>query len=568
MLEPATRPAPDAVAAAARRRAADLAAGWPAVGLMSLIVAALIALCQLIAHLRLDVGDDQLFGYFGWRIAHGARVYLDVWDNKPPLIYWTNALGFWISGDSYAGVIALCTLALVIAHAAFYRIARHVYFPGSAVVATILGAFFMTHAYYQGGANRTETFLIAWELAAVTCYVRGWRRNRWYHWAAAGALACTAFLYKQVGLAAFGAMGLHTLLMVPYRRLTAAEALRRCLLIAGGGLVPIALTAGVLAWQGTLGEALFATFTFNRAYVRVGASRFLDLYYNFHMLRYSHILPTLKLPILMAIASVIHATLWRLRPPWRPVEITRRLPVASCPAPVVLFSVWFLAALYGAVISPHQFRHYLIPTLPPLLLLAGYIVHIIQAELSLLRRFAERGWAVAAFVAMGYFALDALQTQFAEASRVWLDREPRWVAGRLVVKPAPWERVASRVVRYSGPRDRIQCWNYWPGIYLHARRTNACRFVTYEKPGQVGDEANFVRQELYHMFQTDPPVLFIIDSAEFERFRLGPDAKYPADWLEQWLATWIPRHYALVEEVTDVNQMIFKRRDLLTTPAP
>lgn len=535
---------------------------------MGLVVAGLIALCQFIAHLRLDVGDDQLFGYFGWRIAHGARVYLDVWDNKPPLIYWTNALGFLIADDGYAGVIALCTLALIVAHVAFYLIARSVYFAGSAVVLTILGSFFMTHAYYQGGANRTETFLIACELAAVAFYVRGWLRNRWYHWLAAGLLATTAFLYKQVGLAAFGAMGLHTLLMVPYRRLRPAEAVRRCLLIAAGGLVPIALSAAVLAWQGALEEAIFAAFTFNRAYVRVGASRFLDLYYNFHMLRYSHILPTLKLPILMATAAVIHATLWQLRPAHKPAEITARLAVPACPAPVLLFGLWYLAALYGAIISPHQFRHYLIPTLPPLMLLAGHIVHVIQAELSLLRRLAERGWAVAAFVAMGYFALDALQTQFAEASRVWLDREPRWVDGHLEVKPAPWEEVASRVVRYSGPQDRIQCWNYWPGIYLHARRLNACRFVTYEKPGQVGDEANFVRQELYRMFQTNPPVLFVIDSAEFERFRLGPDTKYPPDWLEQWLAKWIPAHYALVEEVTDVNQMIFKRRDLLAPPGP
>ncbi len=568
MLESATRLSPDAAEAAARRRAADAPAGWGAKLLMVVVVSALIALCQFIAHLRLDVGDDQLFGYFGWRIAHGARVYLDIWDNKPPLIYWTNALGFVLGDDSYAGVIVLCVLALVVAHVAFYRIARGVYFEGAAIVATMLAAFFMTHAYYQGGANRTETFLIACELSAVAFYVRGWERDRWYHWLTAGLLACTAFLYKQVGLAAFGAMGLHTLVMVAWRRLRFSEALRRCLLIGAGGIVPVAISAGVLMWQGALEAAVFATFTFNRAYVRVGASRFVDLYYNFHMLRYSHILPTLRLPILMAMAAVIHAALWRLRPAWKPVEVVSRLPQRACPAPVLLFAVWYLVALYGAIISPHQFRHYLIPTLPPLMLLSGYIVHIVQAELSLLRRLAERGWAVAAFVAMGYFALDALRTQFAEASRVWLDRAPRWVDGHLEVRPAPWEHVASRVVLYSGPSDRIQCWNYWPGIYLHARRLNACRFITYEKPGQVGDEANFVRQALYGMFQTNPPVLFVIDSAEFERFRMGPEAIQPGDWLEQWLADWIPRHYVLVEEVSGENQMIFKRRDLVPSPGP
>ena len=59
---------------------------------LALVVIPIITVSQLAAHLRLDVVDDQMFGYYGWRIAHGATVYHDVWDNKPPGIYWINAV--------------------------------------------------------------------------------------------------------------------------------------------------------------------------------------------------------------------------------------------------------------------------------------------------------------------------------------------------------------------------------------------------------------------------------------------------------------------------------------------
>jgi hypothetical protein len=103
---------------------------------MSMIIVPLIALCQFIAVYRTDVVDDQMFGYFGWRIANGATVYIDVWDNKPPGIYWINALGFLVGGDTYWGVVAMCVLALTAALACFFGIASTVYYRGAAVSAS------------------------------------------------------------------------------------------------------------------------------------------------------------------------------------------------------------------------------------------------------------------------------------------------------------------------------------------------------------------------------------------------------------------------------------------------
>lgn len=65
---------------------------------MMLFVLPCIAVSQFTAHLENAVLDDHLFAYFGWRIWNGAALYVDVWDHKPPGMFWLNALGFLIGG--------------------------------------------------------------------------------------------------------------------------------------------------------------------------------------------------------------------------------------------------------------------------------------------------------------------------------------------------------------------------------------------------------------------------------------------------------------------------------------
>lgn len=531
-----------------------------------LATAPMIALAQVAAYWRPDVVDDQMFAYFGWRIASGARVYLDVWDNKPPGIYWTNALGFLLGGGNYLGVIALCTLALIASHVFFFIICASVYFRGAAALATILLSFFVTHGYFQGGCNRTETFVVLFELAAVATYVRGWAHDRAWKWLLAGALCGAAFLYKQVGLAAWGAMGLHLIVLGLTGRLAFQVAARRCLLLLMGLALPLSVAAVFLASQGALGEAWFATFTFNRSYFAVGDSSFLDTWFNRHMLN-NHMFPILRLPLLMAVAAVIHATVWWWKPKLRPQEIEAPIRAFGPVVPqyMLLFGAWYLAAFYGASVSPHHFRHYLTPTIPPLLLLCGHLISVLKTEASLLQRFAQRGAVVAAFVAMGYFAWDAARLQIEEVAKVWWER----THGQWKIRPTAWEAIASEVVKYSKPDQKIHCWGYFPGVYLSAQRINVSRFITTEKIGHVGDHAEFVRKDLLHAFQTDPPAVFVTSISDYYWFTDPQPGQKPRDWLGAWLADWLDPHYSRVAEVATAEEAvyIYQRRDLLAADA-
>lgn len=541
---------------------------WLLIVVLLLVIAPLIALSQIIAYWRTDVVDDQMFGYYGWRIAQGATVYLDVWDNKPPGIYWINALGMLVGHGSYYGVIAMCVLAMVVAHAAFFVVAASVYQRGAAALGTILLACWLMHAYYTGGTNRTETFLVPCELVGVAFYVRGWRHDRWWRWYAAGLLCGLAFLFKQVGLAAWGAMGLHTIVMVLTRQLGLGAGVRRCVLLLLGAATTAGLAAGYLASQGALGEALYATFTFNRAYFSVGASQFPYSLVGFLLLR-NHIYPTLLLPLLMALAAVIHSFLWWRRPQYRPADIAARLRAhpAGCPGAVLLFATWFVASLYGALLSPHAFRHYVVPTIPPLMLLATYLINVLRAESSLLVRIQQRAWVLVAFVLMGYFAAGAARFQFEEVSKVWTARIDPWLAehgwygpgatGARPYEPAAWEYVGDVVAGLTGPRDKIQCLGYMPGVYLRAKRINVCRFTTTEKIGHVQSHAHFIAAELEQKLRADPPVLLIMSGADYYGlYGQAPDRAWPV-WTT--LPEWVHENYQLIEDIPQfLTVYIFK----------
>ena len=525
---------------------------------MTLLIAPILVISQIAAHMRVDVVDDQLFGYFGWRIAHGAVLYQDVWDNKPPGIYWTNALGFLLGGDHYAGVIVLCVLAVVASLTCFFLIANSVFSRGAAAVGTILAAFYFTHGFFQGGTNRTETFLMAFELAAVALYFRGFARDRWWKWYLAGICAGCAFLYKQVGLAAWGTMGLHTIILVLVRDLRWQTGLKRCLLLAGGMLTPVVAAALVIVARGAAGPAWFAIVTFNHAYFTEGNSSFKTLDLNDYRLR-THIRVALLLPVLMSIASLIHAVLWRLRPQFRPADVLPRVRKTEpgCPRYMLFFSIWYAAAYYGAAVSPHYFRHYLLPTMPPLMLLSAYLVNVLRAELSLTKRLQQRIWVTACFVAMGYFAVDSVRWHISAISKVWVYRY-------LEHRQPEWEVIGEAVKQLSTPAEHIQCLGYMPGVYLYARRINASRYVTTEKLGQVphSEEAKIIRRQLRDQLEADRPALMVMSDNDYAMVQeAGPPGDDP-DWLSWWLQGFLREHYRRALEVTECNVMIFRRRDL------
>lgn len=527
---------------------------------MAMVVLPCMAVSQFIAHWQVAVQDDHLFGFFGWRICGGATLYLDIWDNKPPAIYWINALGWLAGAGHYGGVIALCVLAQVLTCALFFVVAASVYERGTAALATGLAALYLTHGLLFAGTNRCETFQLPCELAAVAFYLRGFKSGHRWPWFAAGLCGGAAFLFKQTGLVVLGAMLIHLILLALFRETAWSANLKRAVLLLTGWGSIVGAAALCLAAQGALGEACFAVSAFNWQYLPPHERYWLESgWWSRWFDRYA--LSILRLPLLMAVAAVVHAGLWRFRPALRPPRVRDQLrPTAACPRTMTLWVLWYGLALTGALASPGSGGHHFLPTVPPLLLLSAYLINVLKAECSLLRRFAQSAAVLLAFLILGTFAADAVYLQFQKASKVWWDRNPRTENGKWTMDETAWERVGKDIARITKPDDKIQCWDYLPAVYLHARRPNACRFIMARYGDMKGPDGVSIDQTVLQTLQEDPPKIVVVAASTYLELRGADerDTTSPGRWLDA--------HYRQRESMTHENLYVFERKDSSASP--
>lgn len=114
-------------------------------------------------------GDSGIFVYMGQQLAEGRRLYLDVWDHKPPLIYWWNALGAWIAPRSPLGVWAIACAHIAAAAILLWRLLAKRTGQAAAALGTIL---FLRALFTQlDQPNYTETYALPWQVLLVGC---GW----------------------------------------------------------------------------------------------------------------------------------------------------------------------------------------------------------------------------------------------------------------------------------------------------------------------------------------------------------------------------------------------------------
>lgn len=449
---------------------------WPIVA-MAAFVLPLVGMSLLVAHLDDAVLDDHLFGYYGWRLSEGATLYRDIWDHKPPGTFWINAMAFRLAGGSYAGVVALCGLAQILTLVLMTMAAMALYRRGTAGIVLILAAVYLTHGRFFGGGNRGETFILPCALATILLYLEGWRRDRWWCWFGSGLCAGAAILIKQTGAAALAAVAVHLVAVILGGRLTSQVGLRRGGLLAGGAGLAILLAAGVLAAQGVLMDAIHSTLFTHGAYFSLEQQGPSEAAWWWIRLERSE-LPLLRLPLLLAIAGLTR---------WAACAIVARrgnpsetvLPAAACPFAGLLIGLWLMIELVCAAAGPMPSAHYVLPVLPPLLLLGGAFVDALIAEAGLLQTLQKRAWALLLLLLATYLGAGAVMDQAQKASVIYWARQPRLEDGHFIVSPTAAEQLGRDIASRTSPEDRIQTWDYLPAVSLAARRASASRFPTW-----------------------------------------------------------------------------------------
>lgn len=231
---------------------------------LTLVIAVLVTLPHSPANMSYAWPDGGTFLYVGQRMLAGDLPYRDVWDHKPPIIYYVNALG--LASGSRWGVWALEVLAVTSAALLSWQILRRAFGAGIALLTTVM--WLLPFVFLSEDGNMTETFALplqfgclALAYAAETAGDDGYRRRG----LAIGILLGLIFFTKTneigVGIAIAG-----YILLMGYRRREWRRAADKLARIAAGFVAVAVVLLGVLAAQGILYDFWQAAFVFNTIY--------------------------------------------------------------------------------------------------------------------------------------------------------------------------------------------------------------------------------------------------------------------------------------------------------------
>lgn len=221
--------------------------------------------------------DGGVFLYVGQRLLDGAALYRQVWDHKPPLIYFLNALALWAGQGSRWGVWVFETLAVAAATFLSVQVLRKAF--GIALALVVTTIWLVTFFGIIDDGNLTETFALPLQFAvlALAYHVETHRAGA-YRWRGflMGVLLALIFFLKinQVGVGL--ALVAYILLKAwrarrlschapPKVRGTSTPSIDLAWLL-GGFLFVTAIILAILASQNSLADFWRAVFVFNVVY--------------------------------------------------------------------------------------------------------------------------------------------------------------------------------------------------------------------------------------------------------------------------------------------------------------
>jgi Dolichyl-phosphate-mannose-protein mannosyltransferase len=527
---------------------------WWLIGM--LILVAIIALPVL----RYPLDRDQAtYSVIAEGLLKGKHLYRDLWDNKPPGIFYIYTVFVTIFGRVMWFVGVVDYLYLLLVSYCIYRFAARYLGAPAGAIAAILYAFWHEQGGYHNAAQ-SEEFIVLLVFLAFFLVIKGDPAFRPRHFAAGVALGAAFWIKYNAGVF------LIPIAFLPYADASQLDLAqprlrmtidwkswhRRMTALAAGFAAPCVLVLGYSWLAGSWPAMKQVQFEVLPRYAAMFVER----------------TPHYALWTVGAIMFALHA--WReagvavaLVLAWRRHEIGRLFPVIC-------------AALAGFLVTATQARfnsYYFETCLPFLAMICAYVPVALFWEFRLLsERFAARRMRVAqvlvwiVFANFLYFPSIGpvlLWTDQARGMIYWMQNPQRSYVRYW--SPDYYDRTQdqAKVIRYikahSRPSDEIFVWGTAPIIYFLTGREAASRFVSNLGPISAWAPPEW-RTDLVRDLKKKPP-LFIIVARHDALFGITYTPLDSEQYLKKYpaLAHLLAQEYAPVENLADFE--IFRRKN-------
>lgn len=420
--------------------------------------------------------DSGYYLYTGQQILQGKIPYQDLWESKPPGIFYANALALWLGRGTRWGVWLLECAVLAASAWLCWQVLRRQYGIAPALMGSLAWLWGL-----QGvidGGNLTEEYSLLFSFLALWAFLNALQTPTRLTWPfLVGLCFAASFLFRAnntgIQVAMVLAWVVSGLLEGDFPLL-----LRR---LAASGLAVILLLGLVsvfLARQGILGQAIEAALLFN--FALTGGPR--DILGAFAT-GVSYLGIPAGFAALGFLLLVVSPS--RFRNPWN-----------------LLLAFCFPIEIWLSSLSGRGYHHYFIPWVPTLALLSAWLFsHLTDLNVLLERR---RAWAILVLVVLTALFLRPIWPEYEQsARRILFEREK----GIELDHP-----VAAYLRKNTEPNDAVLVWGARLAFNYLSRRENPSSVLFY--PLLV---ASPISDKLAQRFLTDvttrPPALIVDTSA-------------------------------------------------------
>jgi hypothetical protein len=316
-------------------------------GLAAAVLLATISVAVLVPNHpagRDPAEDTGVFFYAAQRLLDGGAPYRDIWDHKPPGVYFVNAVGLALGRE--VGVWLVQIAFLIAAALLGYRALRREFGAAAALVGSLAWLVALPRLFLENGhTSFAEFYVLPMQFGALLLFVES-RRLSPVRAIAIGVLAGAAVVLKPTLIGVWLAIGLVTL--VRDRR----GAVTPLALVAAGAVAPLAIVVAWVAALGVLGEMVDQVLVYNRTYAAFAS--FSD--------RVAAILSGIRLTLPSGLAVVAIGT-------WVYAMFTRRLGATLLGVALVAFPLEVALSAWG-----RGYHYYFMAWLPAMAILAAFAV--------------------------------------------------------------------------------------------------------------------------------------------------------------------------------------------------
>ena len=315
------------------------------------------------SNMTLPSRDSGVFLYMGWRLISGDLPYKDVWDHKPPLIYFVNAVGLSLTPDSLWGVWLLQFIFVFLTFFLIYKVLDREFGMLAALAGSIALASGLVTVLEQG--NVTEEYALVFQALCFWLFIKAYKDDFPFHasfWI--GLCGGLAFNFKQTTIGIWIA---YVLIVFAVRMIQRKSPLLDLLSLLTGWLVPSLALVIYLASQNLLIDFWEQAFLYNFAYIgkHEGIRRLIPVF--------------LKGFLLLSRGAVLYLAIAGWLAGLGYTWVNRK----SNPDPLILIALVSLPIEVMLItISGRSIIHYYLTLLPVMAILTGILIYTVPQLLE------------------------------------------------------------------------------------------------------------------------------------------------------------------------------------------